>query len=129
LKDPYLYHRIDRRSITETNSIDNNLFTLMLNEFFQIVVTVEINIESISSFKISNQVGKQTSTVVFTTNQTVDAWEARATNETVTAENRAGALVGSGTIDRTFDVDHTEVSEGDRTYTIRVYVQVGGVWY
>lgn len=63
------------------------------------------------------------------------AWEARATNESVMAENRNGAIVGSGgsvAMNGTVlvDVDYTELLEGDRTYTIRLYVQSeGGAWY
>lgn len=91
---------------------------------------------SITRTKLSDETGCTTATATFrVTDSSCVAWEARATNESVAAENRNGAIVGSGGSvamngEVLVDVDYTELLEGDRTYTIRLYVQAeGGAWY
>ena len=118
-----------------TRSSYKNTYIITQKEFFGVVlVTPEISISNVSMYKISDEVGKNTCSVLFTCSAYVSQWEARATNETITPEYGAGLLIGSGTnvnpdTETSFDVDYSELTQGDRVYTIRIYVQVEGSWY
>jgi uncharacterized repeat protein (TIGR02543 family) len=103
---------------------------------FAFIADTSPHIENLqySTTKISDELNKDSCSVSFTCSQSIDTWEARATNETVTPENRNGLIVGSGTTlsantTASFVVDDEELTQGDRIYTIRVYVEKGGVWY
>jgi len=89
---------------------------------FIIITKPTINIISYTLDKISDEVGYQTSVVTFQSNQDLIEWEARADG----TGHGSGLLVGSGTnitanTDVIFDVDYTELTQGDKTYQINVY--------
>ena len=82
----------------------------------------EINITNYTKSVISDEVGYQTSTVTFQSNQDLVEWEARADG----TGHGTGTLVGSGTTETadtniTFDVDYDELTGGDKVYQINVY--------
>lgn len=85
-----------------------------------------LSIVSHSADKISDETGKTVCSVVFSTDQAIGSWEARATYESQTPGPGVGWVVGSGgSISAggtgSFDVDYTELTYGDRVYTITVY--------
>lgn len=91
-------------------------------------------ITSVSATRISDELTKDSSYVEFQTNEDIDEWEVRATTEAQTPAVGVGLLVGSGgsaVKDSTlnFTVDDEELTAGDRTYTITIYVRIGGTWY
>ena len=97
---------------------------------FIIITKPTINIISYTLDKISDEVGYQTSTVTFQSDQDLVEWEARADG----TGHGSGLLVGSGgsvtaNTDVTFDVDYTELTQGDKTYQINVYGKNSdGIW-
>ncbi|HMA60165.1 MAG TPA: hypothetical protein VKN64_07715 [Halanaerobiales bacterium] len=107
---------IDAEVITPISIITSNLPT--------------INIVGYTKDKISDEVGYQTSTVTFQSDQDLVEWEARADG----TGHGSGLLVGSGgsvtaNTDVTFDVDYTELTQGDKTYQINVYGKNSdGLW-
>lgn len=85
-----------------------------------------LTIDTFSLSKISDEIGKNTCSVTFSTDRDILSWEARATNETQTPAQGVGVVVGSGGSvsaggTGSFDVDYTELTDGDRVYTISVY--------
>jgi hypothetical protein len=80
--------------------------------------------------KISDETGMTTSTVTFESDQDLMEWEARADG----AGQGQGLLIGSGTAvtantDVVFDVDYTELVNGDKEYRINIYGKnEGGLW-
>jgi hypothetical protein len=101
--------------------------TYSLGESFTpAIITVVAN----SMSKISDEPGKTTCTVTFKPDQALTAWEARADG---TGQGQ-GLLVGSGgavtaNTEVTFDVDYTELTQGDKTYRINIYGQnASGAW-
>lgn len=87
-----------------------------------------------SKLKISQVTDANSSEVVFTSSNDCIAWEARATFGAAATGVGIGLLVGSGTwlaanTPCSFNVDSSELTNGDGAYKITVYVQsVGGVW-
>lgn len=111
---------------------------IVLGELFKSfnppIENVEILIISNSNNKISDEPGVDTCVVTFKTNTNATQWVARATNKTQTPANGVGIIVGSGgtlnaETNQIFNVDYNELTDGDRVYTITIYVNVGGVWY
>jgi hypothetical protein len=81
-----------------------------------------ITLVSVSLTKISDEIGKNTCTVVFKSNEELLEWEARAGG----SGQGSGLLVGSGTIviantDMTFDITYGELTLGDLEYRINIY--------
>ena len=97
---------------------------------FIVVTALIIDIVSYTLDKISDEIGHQTSAVIFQANQDLLEWEARADG----TGHGSGLLVGSGTnvnanTDVNFDVDYTELTLGDKTYQINVYGKNSdGIW-
>lgn len=87
-----------------------------------VVIPPIITVTNYTKDTISDEVGYQTSTVTFESDQDLVEWEARADG----TGHGSGTLVGSGgavTADTPvqFDVDYTELIGGDKTYQINVY--------
>lgn len=96
--------------------------------------SVILTILSHSMDKISDEQYKNICSVLFSTDSSIDSWEARSTDETQTPSIGVGNVVGSGSAviaggNDTFDVLYDELINGDRTYQITVYANIGGVWY
>ena len=133
---PKLKRRIKRALFDyERNSA---MDAIVLGELFKSsnppIENVEILIISNSNNKISDEPGVDTCIVTFKTNTNATQWVARATNETQNPANGVGIIVGSGgtlnaETNQVFNVDYNELTDGDRVYTITIYVNVGGVWY
>ena len=125
--------RISRRDCTKGEPFAE----LSLKLFYNIVSITGnpiINIISTSKEVISDEVSVTSSQIVFSCDQAIESWEARATIDGVTPGVGVGFLVGSGgaisaSQSISFDVDYTELTQGDVFYTITVYVQIAGVWY
>lgn len=88
-----------------------------------------MNITDYTKTKISDETGMTTSTVTFQSDIDLLEWEARAGGSGV----GEGLLVGSGSTatantDITFDVDYTELTQGDQTYRINVYGRNASGW-
>lgn len=89
-----------------------------------------ITIKSYTKPKISDEIDMTKSTAVFSINQDILQWEARADGSGL----GQGLLVGSGgailaNTDITFDIDYTELTQGDKTYRINIYAQnTSGFW-
>jgi hypothetical protein len=94
------------------------------------LLVLATRIHSVTKSKISSVTGMDVSTVTFQSNQTLQAWEARADG----TGHGSGDLVGNGTTlaantNQTFDVDHSELTWGDKAYRINVYGQnAAGEW-
>jgi hypothetical protein len=91
-----------------------------------IIVTLQSETRNI----ISAIAGINTSHVVFRTNMDCDQWEARADGN---GSFGSGLLVGSGgsisaNQDVAFDVDNTELTNGDKTYPIDVFAHTAAGW-
>lgn len=130
----YLYDRVNRQNLTPQSN--NNIYPVLLDEFFGISMSNSplVNILSFTKNKISDEIGHTTCDVIFNCDGTISQWEARATNETILPQYGAGLLVGSGSgfspnQQYSFNVDYSELTQGDREYKITIYVQVEGVWY
>ena len=107
---------------------------IKFNQSMSINLTPKITIVSYTLSKISDETEYNKCVVVFKSDVNTTQWEARATTELQTPAQGVGLLVGDGTsvsanTDINFDVDYTELTNGDRTYQITAYAQVGGVWY
>lgn len=92
-----------------------------------------ITVSEYTKTTISDETGHTTCAVTFQCDQAATQWEARATKG-VTPGAGVGLLVGSGNAisadtDVEFDVDYTELTQGDGVYQITVYCYVGGAWY
>lgn len=116
--------RMTRSNMTKTNGA----YEIIRDAFFGVVQSgsATISIVSHSADKISDETGKTVCSVIFSTDQTIGSWEARATYESQTPGPGVGWVVGSGgSISSggtgSFDVDYTELTYGDRVYTITVY--------
>lgn len=89
-----------------------------------------INILSYSATRISDESGKTTCTIAFSANMDILEWEARAGG----TGQGLGLLVGSGNSTVTagssvnFDVDYSELTNGDGDYRINVYGRSAGGW-
>jgi hypothetical protein len=89
-----------------------------------------ITITNYTKSKISDEAGHTTCTVTFQSDQALAEWEARADGN----GHGSGLLVGSGgaanaNTDVQFDVDYTELTQGDKVYRINVYGKnAGGEW-
>lgn len=88
-----------------------------------------INIITHSKDKISDESGFTVCSVTFQSNVSLLEWEARAGG----TGNGTGILVGSGSTESantniTFDVDYTELTDGDKDYTIYVYGRNADGW-
>ena len=134
LRFPIQTNRINR--LNSTKGYLNNIEVVAVGAFFGVTVITSpiVNIISFSKAKISDENTQSICNVVFNCNTSITAWEARATNETITPIYGAGLLVGSGTAltantTTSFDVDYSELTQGDRVYTISIYVQYDGSWY
>lgn len=99
-------------------------------EYFTILGPPIITILDYDRTKISNQPGVDSCEVEFIANDDLIEWEARAGGSGV----GQGLLVGSGkALDRYdtgyFDVDHDELTQGDKAYRINVYGKnADGLW-
>ena len=88
--------------------------------------TAILSIVSHSMDKISDETGKTTCSVIFSTDIAIASWEARATYPGQTPGPGVGWVVGSGGAissggTGTFDVTYDELTYGDQTYTVSVY--------
>ncbi len=96
--------------------------------------SVEPIITGSTAGKISNKATKTTSYVTWKADVDVTQWEARATLVGQSSGVGVGLLVGSGsavaanTVTQ-FDVINTELTLGDGSYKIAVYINVNGTWY
>jgi hypothetical protein len=100
------------------------------NEFFEIVGAPIITLQSESLSKISAISGVNNSHVVFRSNEDCDQWEARADGTGVVG---SGLLVGNGgnitaNQDIGFDVDNTELTNGDKIYPVDVFGHNASGW-
>jgi hypothetical protein len=89
-----------------------------------------VTLQSESLLVISDEIGFITSLVTFRADQNCDQWEARAGGTGVVG---SGLLVGSGgsilaNADTQFNVDYTELTNGDKVYTIDVFAHTSGGW-
>ena len=89
-----------------------------------------ITLQSETKLKISDETGFTMSTVTFRADQDCDQWEARADGSGTVG---SGLLVGSGgaitaNSDVQFDVDYTELTNGDKVYVIDVFAHTSGGW-
>lgn len=88
-----------------------------------------INLISHSKDKISDETGFTTCSVTFQSDVSLLEWEARVGG----TGHGTGVLVGSGTTELAntnveFDVDYTELTDGDKDYTIYVYGRNADGW-
>lgn len=93
-----------------------------------------ITIGTPDKVKISDENGYNECICVFTADQDLTEWEARATLNGITPARGVGLLVESGTTllsgnEAIISVLHTELSNGDGEYTISIYGKnANGVW-
>jgi hypothetical protein len=114
-------------------SIGNYFIDSFLLERFLRVLGAAVPIVTLQSetrIKISDEAGATTSTVIFRADQNCDQWEARAGGS---GSVGSGLLVGSGgainaNTDTQFDVDWTELTNGDITYPIDVFAHNATGW-
>ena len=95
-----------------------------------IVVLPNILILSYTRDRISAIIGVNSSHVVFQVDQNCDMWEARAEG---IGSVGSGLLVGNGSrinanSDVAFDVDNTELTDGDKVYPIDVFAHNNAGW-
>jgi hypothetical protein len=88
-----------------------------------------ITLISYTKSKISDEPGMTLSTVVFRSDVALEQWEARAGG----FANGQGLLVGSGltaepNTDISFDVECSELTEGDKLYRINIYGKNAQGW-
>lgn len=112
---------------TFVSNLDTTILTPLSAKVTNVVPI--ITLQSNSLFKISHQIGKTSSVVVFRSDVDLLAWEARAGG----TSNGLGVLVGSGgsataNTDITFSVDDIELLSGDGVYRINVYGQNAIGW-
>lgn len=96
---------------------------------------ITVSVTTYSKTKISSKAGMTASTVLFTVDTTCAAWEARATTSGQTPAHGVGLLVGTGGalaagVAGTFDVDASELTNGDGVYQITIYAKdSAGSWW
>jgi hypothetical protein len=100
-----------------------NVASLIANSFFELVGLPIITLQSESLLRISAISGVNDSHVIFRSSENCDQWEARADGSGVVG---SGLLVGSGgsivaNQDVSFDVDNTELTNGDKAYPIDIF--------
>lgn len=118
--------RITRSNLT--SSPDNNI-DVLLDDYFYTFSSSGSAILSVvyhSLDRLSDEAGKTTCAVTFSTDIVIAGWEARATYESQTPGPGVGWVVGNGGAvnaggTASFDVTFDELTYGDRVYTISVY--------
>lgn len=122
-------------TVSFTAKSNFNTFSAWVDTIYlEVVYTANVAVPVISTVsytktKISGMTGMTTSTVVFKSDVNLLQWEARAGGSGV----GQGLLVGSGTTvtantNTSFDVDYTELTQGDQTYRINIYGNNSAGW-
>lgn len=106
-----------------TSKVFAGISQFIANAFFEIAGLPVINLQSESMLAISAISGMNDSQVIFRSSEDCDQWEARADGN---GQVGVGLLVGSGGSinagqDVNFDVDNTELTNGDKVYPIDVF--------
>lgn len=117
-------------NIAEMRIYNHSLTDAERNDIYSKTKAPFININNISSNRISNKTGKDMSIVSFTANQPLQEWTARAGGFSPTT----GSLVGQGTAlaqgaTAQFEIENEELFNGDGDYRINIYGKnSAGVW-
>lgn len=114
-----------------TNSADSGVVTIVYPQTDPVIKTISEYTKS----RISDETGMTTCNVTFSANILCTQWEARATTSGQTPGQGVGLLVGGaeGTFPANmginFDVTYDELTGGDQSYRIDVYVYGFGGWH
>lgn len=114
--------------------LDSSITVSTISNFFRGTINVVSNyagitVVSYDRSKISDETGFTVCSVTFTSDKDLLEWEARAGG----TGHGTGLLVGSGSAETAdtsieFEVDYTELTEGDKTYTIYIYGRNSNGW-
>lgn len=128
-----LWRQIPSGRLRADNLIRKNISNgaeKIIQGFFEIAGIPVIALQSESMIRISAISGMNDSQVIFRSNEDCDQWEARADGSGVVG---SGLLVGNGgniiaNQDVSFDVNNTELTNGDKSYPIDVFGHSTAGW-